>query len=51
VEIASRALTSGDQNWVQIDKELLTIEYGLDRFEQGKEILVKNDYSPLTSIF
>ena len=34
IEYASRALTSAEQNWTQIEKDTLTVTFGLERFDQ-----------------
>ncbi|CAK8685059.1 unnamed protein product [Clavelina lepadiformis] len=53
IEYASRALTKTEQNWAQIEKELLSVVFGLERFDQytyGRKIIVHNDHRPLQSI-
>ena len=52
-EYASRALTSAERNWTQIEKETLAVVFGLERFDQytyGRKIVVENDHKPLASI-
>ena len=47
---ASRALTDTEQGYAQIEKELLTIVYGMERFDQytyGRDIEVQLDHKPL----
>ncbi|KAK3758059.1 hypothetical protein RRG08_006644 [Elysia crispata] len=34
IEFASRALTETEKRWAQIEKEMLAIIFGLDRFDQ-----------------
>ena len=53
IEYASRALTTSERNWAQIEKETLSIVFGLERFDQytyGRPVLVQNDHKPLASI-
>ena len=53
VAYASRALTSSEQNWPQIDKELLAIVYGFEKFHSyvyGRPVDVQTDHNPLVSI-
>ena len=53
VEYASRALTQAEKNWAQIEKEMLAVVYGLERFNQytyGRPIEVINDHKPLEII-
>ena len=53
IEYASRTLTSTEQNWAQIEKEALSVVYGLERFDQytyGREVTVENDHKPLSAI-
>ena len=53
VEYASRALTSAERNWAQIEKESLAVVFGLERFDQytyGRKVVVQNDHKPLASI-
>ena len=48
VEYASRALSSNERNWAQIEKELLAVVFGLERFDQytyGKKVIVQNDHN------
>jgi transposase InsO family protein len=54
VAYASRALTSVQQQYAQIEKELLAIVYGCKKFHQyvyGREVEVETDHKPLQSIF
>ncbi|KAL9970099.1 hypothetical protein ACROYT_G022422 [Oculina patagonica] len=53
IEYASRALTPSERNWGQIEKEALSVLYGLERFDQytyGRPIKVENDHKPLAAI-
>lgn len=54
VAYASRALTDCQRRYAQIEKELLAIVYGCEKFHQyvyGKQIDVESDHKPLESIF
>ena len=54
VAFTSRALTSTDRNYAQIEKELLSIVHGCKRFDQyvyGRPSTVQTDHKPLESIF
>lgn len=53
VAYASRALTETEQRYPQIDKELLAIVYGCEKFHTytyGKAIDIQTDHQPLVSI-
>lgn len=53
VGYGSRALTDCQQRYAHIEKELLAIVYGCEKFHQyiyGKDILVERDHKPLESI-
>ena len=53
IAYASRALTETEQNWPQIDKELLAIVFGFERFHSyvyGHPTDVQTDHNPLVSI-
>ena len=53
IEFASHASTKPEQNWVQIEKEILAVVYGLERFDQytyGRNLVVQDDHSPLEFI-
>ena len=53
VEYASRALTSSERNWTQIEKEALSVLFGLERFDQytyGRPVKVQNDHKPVAAI-
>jgi len=50
---ASRALTSSEQNYAQIEKELLSVVFAMERFHQytyGRDVTVENDHKPLVAI-
>ena len=54
IAYASRSLTPTQQQYAQIEKELLAIVFGCERLRQyiyGKEIIVLTDHKPLLSIF
>ena len=54
VAYASRAMSSSEINYAQIEKELLAIVHGCERFNMytyGTEIEVLTDHKPLESIF
>ena len=54
VAYASRALTKCEQNYAQIEKELLAIAYGCKRFHNYvsfREVVVETDHKPLEAIF
>ena len=53
VAYASRALTAAEQNYAQIEKELLAVLFGCDRFDVftfGRLIKIESDHKPLQSI-
>ena len=53
IAYASRSLNSAELNYPQIDKELLAIVFGFERFHQyvyGRPITVQTDHRPLLSI-
>ena len=50
VAYASRALNPTEQNYAQIEKECLSVVFGLEKFDQytyGREVVVENDHKPL----
>ena len=52
-EYASRAPTSAEQNWAQIEKETLVVVFGLEHFDQytcGRKVVIENDHKPLAAI-
>lgn len=53
VVFCSRSLTETEQNYPQIDKELLGICFALKKFHNfvyGRKIIIKTDHKPLVSI-
>lgn len=54
ITYASRSLTSTEQNYAQIEKELLAITFAFSKFHNfvygHKEVTVHSDHNPLTSI-
>ena len=54
VEYASRAMTSTEQNYAQIEKELLAVVFGMERFHTyvyaQQDVTVETDHKPLISI-
>ena len=54
IAFSSRALTSTERNYAQIEKEPLSIVHGCTRFDQyvyGRSITVQTDHKPLETIF
>jgi len=54
ISFASRALTDCETRYAQIEKELLTIVFPCERFNNyvyGRDILVQSDHKPLEAIF
>ena len=53
IAYASRSLTETECNYAQIEKELLAVTFGCERFYQyiyAKKVLVETDHRPLISI-
>ena len=53
IAFASRALSSAERNYAQIEKEMLAILYGLNKFHHftfGRSVRVVTDHKPLVSI-
>ena len=54
VAYASRSLTPTEVQYAQIEKELLAIVFGMEKFETylyGRKVLVESDHKPLEAIF
>lgn len=54
VAYASKALTESQKSWAQIEKELLAIAFGCEKFHQyifGRSVVVESDHKPLEYIF
>ena len=54
VAYASKAMNNTQQNYAQIEKELLAIVFGCKRFHQyiyGKHVTIETDHKPLEAIF
>jgi RNase H-like domain found in reverse transcriptase/Reverse transcriptase (RNA-dependent DNA polymerase) len=53
VAYASRSLTAAEINYAQIEKELLAIVFGMEKFEpyvHGRKVTVESDHKPLEAI-
>ncbi len=53
IAYASRSLTQGERNYAQIEKELLSVVYAMEKFHvctYGRPIMVQNDHKPLVPI-
>lgn len=53
IEYASRSLTLAQRKWAQIEKEALSILFGLERFDQytyGRKVIIESDHKPLEAI-
>ena len=53
VACASRALTSVEVNYAQIEKELLSIVFGTERFDGyvlGRKVFIESNHYPLEAI-
>ena len=53
IAYASRALSETEKNYAQIEKELLSVVFGLQKFDQyvyGREVCVDTDHKPLIPI-
>ena len=51
---ASRSMTDTEAHYAQIEKEMLSIVFAVERFEQcvhGRPVKVETDHKPLESIF
>ena len=53
VAYASRSLSTTEKHYAQIEKEMLAIVYGLNRFERytmGRKVVIQSDHKPLEQI-
>ena len=53
VAYASRSLTDAESRYAQIEKELLAVQFSLERFNQytyGKRVTIESDHKPLEAI-
>ena len=53
IAFASRMLTDTECRYAKIEKEMLAVTYGLEKFNQytyGRQVTVKTDHKPLVSI-
>ena len=53
VQYASRALTETEKRYSQIEKEMLSVVFGLTRFHTyayGRKVTVYNDHKPLPAV-
>ncbi len=53
IAYASRALSEAEKRYAQIEKELLAVVYGLEKFHQytyGRTVTVQSDHKPLEVI-
>ena len=53
VDFASRAMTETESRYAQIEKELLSVVFALDKFEQyahGRPVTVESDHKPVETI-
>ena len=54
VAYASRTLSSSERNYSQLEKEALSLIFGLHKFHQylyGRRLTLVTDYQPLTTVF
>ena len=53
VAFASKSLTDAESRYAQIEKELLAVQFSLERFNQytyGKRVTIESDHKPLEAI-
>ena len=53
IAFASRALTETERRYAQIEKELLAVVFGLEKFHQytyARDVIVQSDHKPLETI-
>ena len=53
IAFASRALSTSEKNYAQIEKEMLAIVYGLQKFDHftfGRQVKIVTDHKPLVAI-
>ena len=53
IAFASRSLSDSERRYAQIEKEMLTVTYGLEKFHHytfGRQVFVVTDHKPLVSI-
>ena len=53
IAYASRSLTPAEENYANIERELLAIVYAVERFHQytfGRKVIIQTDHKPLESI-
>ena len=54
VAFSSGALNTSEQNYAQIERETLSVDFGCERFHEyvyGRQFIIQNDHKPLKSIF
>jgi hypothetical protein len=54
IAYVSRSMTATERRYAQIEKECLSVVFGLERFDQytyGRVVCVENDHKPLSSLW
>lgn len=54
VQFASRTLNAAEKNYSQLEREALSVIFGVDRFRHfllGSPFIIKNDHKPLHTLF